>query len=96
MAIKKNETTTTMRNNEHFLIRNRNMRNELLAKTDYYMLLDVYETLTDIQKEEIRNYRKVLRDFINENKDKYLTDSNNFIDFPQPPEWVGTLDLPKY
>lgn len=96
MAIKKNETTTTMRNNEHFLIRNRNMRNELLAKTDYYMLLDVYETLTDIQKEEIRNYRKVLRDFINENKDKYLTDGNNLIDFPQPPEWVGTLDLPKY
>ena len=96
MAIKKNETTTTMRNNEHFLIRNRNMRNELLAKTDYYMLLDVYETLTDIQKEEIRNYRKVLRDFINENKDKYLTDCNNFIDFPHPPEWIGTLDLPKY
>lgn len=96
MAIKKNETTTPMRNNEHFLTRNRNMRNELLSQTDYLMLVDVYETLTDQQKEEIRNYRKVLRDFINENKDKYLTDGNNFIEFPQPPEWVGSLDLPKY
>jgi len=96
MAIKKNETTTPMRNNEHFLTRNRNMRNELLSQTDYLMLVDNYEKLTAEQKEEIKTFRQTLREFINENKDKYLTDGNNFIEFPKPPEWVGTLDLPKY
>lgn len=96
MPFKKNEVIATMRNNEHFLIRNRNMRNELLAQTDYLMLVDNYEKLTDTQKEEIKTFRQTLRDFINGNKDKYLNDGNNFIEFPQPPEWVGTLDLPKY
>ena len=81
---------------EHFLYRNRNMRNELLAQTDYLMLVDNYEKLIDTQKEEIKNYRQILRDFINQNKDKYLNDGVGFIEFPQPPEWIGTLDLPKY
>ena len=63
--------------NDHFLLRNRNMRNELLKQTDYYILQDVYETLSDTQKDEIRNYRQSLRDFINENKSKYLEDGMN-------------------
>lgn len=96
MPFKKNEVITPMRNNEHFLIRNRNMRNELLAQTDYLMLIDNYEKLTDTQKEEIKTFRQTLRDFINGNKDKYLNDGVGFIEFPQPPEWVGSLDLPKY
>ena len=52
--------------NEHFLKRNRNLRNELLKQTDYFMLPDVYEILTTEQKEEIKIYRQTLRDFIKE------------------------------
>ena len=75
--------------NEHFLIRNRCIRNEYLKRTDYFMLNDVYEILTQQQKEEIRNYRQSLREFININKDKYLIDGVPFIEFPQIPEWTG-------
>lgn len=82
--------------NEHFLLRNRNMRNELLKKTDYLMLIDVYEILSDIQKQELRDYRQSLRNFINENKSKYLDEGNNFIEFPKPPEWMGEIRMPKY
>ena len=52
--------------NEHFLIRNRNMRNEILNQTDKYLLIDY--PITEEQKTEVINYRKNLRDFINENK----------------------------
>jgi hypothetical protein len=78
-------TTTS---NEHFIIRARNMRNELLKKTDYYMLPDVYEILTLEQKEEIKTYRQTLREFINVNQDKYLIDGINYIEFPSAPEWT--------
>lgn len=81
---------------QHFLMRNRNIRNELLAQTDYLLLLDNYEKLTAEQKEEIKNFRQTLRDFINENKDKYLNQGVGFVDFPEPPQWLGSLDLPKY
>ena len=74
MGYKREPDPTFKTSTQHFLFRNRNMRNELLAQTDYLMLVDNYEKLTDTQKEEI----------------------NNFIEFPQPPEWIGTLDLPKY
>lgn len=81
-------------NNNHILTRNRNIRNELLRDTDYYMLPDVYDVLNDIQKKEIRDYRQTLRDFINENKEKYLTEGS-IIDFPKPPEWCNLI-MPKY
>lgn len=81
--------------NQHFLVRNTNLRNELLKQTDYYMLIDVYEVLSDNQKEEIRTYRQLLRDFININKDKYLIEGVNFIEFPNHPEWVR-IKMPKY
>ena len=58
-------------NNEHFLKRARNIRNELLNKTDRYFLIDypiAYE-----QQMIIKAYRQELRDFINNNKDIILT-----------------------
>lgn len=82
--------------NEHFLRRNRNLRNELLKETDYFMLPDVYETLNDIQKQQIRDYRQTLREFINQNKTKYLDDGINFIEFPPPPDLIGKIRMPKY
>jgi len=81
--------------NQHFLVRNTNLRNELLKQTDYYMLPDVYEVLGDVQKEEIRTYRQSLRDFINVNRDKYLIEGVNFIEFPNHPDWVR-IKMPKY
>ena len=82
--------------NEHFLIRNRNLRNELLKQSDYLLLQDNYETLTEEQKQELKDYRQYLRDFINENKSKYLDEGINFIEFPKHPEWMGDIKIPKY
>jgi hypothetical protein len=57
-------------NNEHFFKRARNIRNELLNKTDRYFLIgfpiDYEEQMT------IKKYRQDLRDFINENEIKIL------------------------
>jgi len=79
--------------NEHFLIRNRNLRNELLNQTDRFMFNDA--PITEEQKQEMIIYRQKLRDFINENKSKYLNDGINFIEFPKPPDF-SNLTLPKY
>ena len=81
--------------NQHFLIRNINLRNELLKQTDYYMLPDVYEVLNDTQKQQIRDYRQSLRDFINIHRDDYLIKGIAFIDFPKFPDFVN-LKIPKY
>jgi len=82
--------------NQHYLIRNRNIRGEILRQTDYYMLPDIYEILSDIQKIEIRTYRKKLRDFINENQNKYLNDGCPYIPFPDPPIWMKDIKNIKY
>jgi hypothetical protein len=82
--------------NQHYLVRNKNIRNEMLKQSDYYMLPDVYEILSDIQKNEIRTYRQKLRDFINENQNKYLNDGIPYIPFPNPPEWVKDIKQIKY
>ena len=71
-------------NNEHFLKRYRNIRNELLNKTDRYFLIDypiAYE-----QQIIIKAYRQELRDFINNNKEKIL--NGDKIDFPQQPDFI--------
>lgn len=81
--------------NEHFLIRNRNLRNELLKKTDYLMLSDVFNDLTEEQQLQLKAYRKILRDFINENKDKYLIEGKWDIQFPIIPKWIN-IQNPKY
>ena len=71
-------------NNEHFLKRARNIRNELLNKTDRYFLID-YPIAVE-QQMIIKAYRQELRDFINNNKDLILTGAK--VDFPQQPDFI--------
>ena len=85
-------TTTS---NQHFLVRNRNLSNDLLKKTDYLMLPDVYEALKEEQRQELTAYRQTLRNFINENKDNYLIEGRWNIPFPNIPTWLN-LENPKY
>ena len=71
-------------NNEHFLKRARNIRNELLNKTDRYFLIDypiAYE-----QQMIIKKYRPDLRDFINNNEIKILAGEK--VDFPPVPDFI--------
>jgi hypothetical protein len=71
-------------NNEHFLKRARNIRNELLNKTDRYFLIDFpieYEKQLIIKK-----YRQDLRDFINNNEIKILAGEK--VDFPPVPDFI--------
>ena len=71
-------------NNEHFLKIYRNIRNELLNKTDRYFLIDFpieYEKQIIIKK-----YRQDLRNFINENEIKILAGEK--IEFPVIPEFI--------
>jgi hypothetical protein len=71
-------------NNEHFLKRARNIRNELLNKTDRYFLIDFpieYEKQIIIKK-----YRQDLREFINNNEIKILAGEK--VDFPPQPDFI--------
>ena len=71
-------------NNEHFLKRARNIRNELLNKTDRYFSIDypiAYEKQLIIKK-----YRQDLRDFINNNEIKILAGEK--VDFPPVPDFI--------
>jgi hypothetical protein len=71
-------------NNEHFLKRARNIRNELLNRTDRYFLIDypiAYE-----QQMIIKTYRQDLREFINNNKEKILNGEK--VDFPEQPNFI--------
>lgn len=71
-------------NNEHFLRRARNIRNELLNKTDRYFLIDY--PISSEQQIIIKQYRQELRDYINENKEKILNGEK--IDFPKQPDFL--------
>ena len=71
-------------NNEHFLKRTRNIRNELLNRTDKYILSDYPITLE--QQMKIKLYRQELREFININNDLILTGAK--VDFPQQPDFI--------
>ena len=71
-------------NNEHFLKRARNIRNELLNRTDRYVLSDYPISLE--QQMEIKAYRQDLRNFINANKEKIL--NGDKIDFPTQPDFI--------
>jgi hypothetical protein len=71
-------------NNEHFLKRARNIRNELLNRTDRYVLSDYPISLE--QQMTIKEYRQDLRQFINENKEKILNGEKN--DFPKQPDFI--------
>jgi hypothetical protein len=71
-------------NNAHFLKRYRNIRNELLNKTDRYFLIDYpieYEKQMIIKK-----YRQDLRNFINENEIKILAGEK--VDWPDQPDFI--------
>ena len=71
-------------NNAHFLKRARNIRNELLNKTDRYFLIDYP---IEIEKQMIiKKYRQDLRDFINENEIKILAGEK--VEFPQQPDFI--------
>jgi hypothetical protein len=71
-------------NNAHFLIRARNIRNELLNRTDRYILSDYPITLE--QQMIIKKYRQDLRNFINENEIKILAGEK--VEFPQQPDFI--------
>ena len=66
-------------NNEHFLKRARNIRNELLNRTDRYLLSDYPITLE--QQMIIKTYRQDLREFINNNKERILNGEK--VDLPE-------------
>ena len=70
--------------NKHFLKRARNIRNELLNKTDRYILSDYPITLE--QQMIIKKYRQDLRDFINNNEIKILAGEK--VDFPPVPDFI--------
>ena len=72
-------------NNEHFFKRARNIRNELLNKTDRYFLLD-YPIAHD-QQMIIKAYRQELRDFINNNEIKILAGEK--VEFPEQPNFIN-------
>ena len=70
--------------NKDLLKRYRNIRNELLNKTDKYFLIDFpigYE-----QQVIIKKYRQDLRNFINENEIKILAGEK--VDFPKQPDFI--------
>jgi hypothetical protein len=71
-------------NNEHFLKRARNIRNELLNRTDKFLLSDYPISLE--QQIEIKVYRQDLRNFINDNKEKILNGDKT--DFPKQPDFL--------
>jgi hypothetical protein len=71
-------------NNAHFLKRARKIRNELLNKTDKYILSD-YPITLEIQM-IIKTYRQELRNFINENEIKILAGEK--VDFPTQPNFI--------
>ena len=72
-------------NNEHYLKRARNIRNELLNRTDKYILS--YYPISLEQQMKIKEYRQALREFININKDNYLNGQAK-IDFPPQPDFI--------
>ena len=71
-------------NNAHFLKRYRNIRNELLNKTDRYFLIDY--PIESEQQMIIKIYRQDLRDFINNNEIKILAGEK--VDFPKQPDFI--------
>ena len=76
---------TFITNNQHFLKRARNIRNELLNKTDKYILSDYPISLS--QQMIIKTYRQDLREFINNNEIKIL--SGDKVEFPPQPTFIN-------
>jgi hypothetical protein len=72
-------------NNKNILDRVRNIRNELLNKTDKYILSDYPISLS--QQMIIKTYRQDLREFINNNEIKIL--SGDKVEFPPQPTFIN-------
>ena len=72
-------------NNEHYLKRARNIRNELLNRTDRYILSDYPITIEE--QNEIKLYRQHLRSFINDFKNIILT--GVIVEFPKQPDFIN-------
>jgi hypothetical protein len=70
--------------NKNILGKYRNIRNELLNKTDKYILSDYPITLE--KQMIIKTYRQDLRDFINNNEIKILAGEK--VEFPQQPDFI--------
>ena len=70
--------------NKLFLKRYRNIRNELLNRTDRYFLID-YPIEYDKQM-IIKKYRQDLRDFININEINILAGEQ--LEFPKEPDFI--------
>ena len=64
--------------------RARNIRNELLNKTDKYILSDYPISIE--QQMIIKTYRQDLRQFINNNEIKILAGEK--VEFPQQPDFI--------
>ena len=71
-------------NNKNILDRVRNIRNELLNKTDKYILSDYPISLS--QQMIIKTYRQDLREFINNNEIKILAGEK--VEFPTQPDFI--------
>ena len=71
-------------NNNYFLKHVRNIRNELLNKTDKYILSDYPISLE--QQMKIKLYREELRNFINNNEIKILAGEK--VEFPTQPDFI--------
>ena len=72
-------------NHKTILDRVRNIRNELLNKTDKYILSDYPISLS--QQMIIKTYRQDLREFINNNEIKIL--SGEKVEFPPQPTFIN-------
>ena len=70
--------------NKNILGKYRNVRNELLNKTDKYILSDYPITLE--KQMIIKTYRQDLREFINNNEIKIL--AGDMVEFPQQPNFI--------
>ena len=76
--------STSTPNNEHYLKRASNIRNELLNRTDRYFLIDY--PISAEQQIILKTYRQDLRNFINDNKEKIL--NGDKVDFPSQPDFL--------
>ena len=92
------DISSNMTDNKHFIQRFRNMRNDLLNQTDWMMLQDNYEKLSENEKLELRNYRETLRDFMNIHYNQIYNEGKVNILFPLPlGDWLQKkIYIPKY
>lgn len=59
-------------------------RDAYLSKSDLWVLLDRYNTLTEAQQTELNTYRQALRELPSN-----YTEANDAADnFPNPPDWL--------